>query len=71
MQTIRTITLSALLAGAFLSAGAFAGAPAGKTTALAPVAKAGNITVIIKSSDWPMPGMVTTEPCTHARCVEA
>ena len=48
----------------FLSAGAF-------TTPrdAAPDAKATNVTVINKNSNWPLKGQITTDSCQYVRCL--
>lgn len=66
-KTLKTAATSATLAVMFLSAGAFANA--NHSVSLAP-AKV-NITVISKSSAWPIKGQVTFQPCTVVRCLEA
>lgn len=72
---MKTMTTSILLSVMFLSAGAFAGAshtthstPAIKAPAAA--WKAENVTVVDKTSAWPLPGHVSVEPCKQRRCVE-
>lgn len=67
MQTIKTFGFSVILAAMFLSAGAFAGAPHQPASPMRHI----NVTVINKTSAWPVAGMITTEPCTQVRCVEA
>ncbi len=63
-KTLKTLTLSAALAAMFLSAGAFAGA-----TALAPMMKNTNITIIHKNSQWPVKGQITSDACAVNRCI--
>ena len=65
MKTIKTLTLSAALAAAFLSAGAFANVSVSK----APVISKTNITVIHKNSQWPK--LIRRGLCDIRRCVEA
>lgn len=60
-RTLRTFCLSSALAVAFLSAGAFA-----KQTLPNPMAV--NVTVIGKSSVWPLKGQITVVPCKLVRC---
>lgn len=70
-KTLKTMTLSMALAGMFLSAGAFAGAGLMPTPAIkAPAIKA-NVTVIHKNSNWPLKGLISTNTCALARCVQA
>ncbi len=64
-KTLKTMTLSAALAVAFLSAGAFAGANT------SPMIVNANVTVIHKNSAWPVKGQITSNACALTRCVEA
>jgi hypothetical protein len=66
----KTLSLSAVLAIGFLSAGAFAGA--NETPATSPVSAIAskNMTVIYKNSTWPLAGQITTEACKINRCQE-
>jgi hypothetical protein len=68
MKTIKTISLSTALAVAFLSAGAFAGVQA-PFPKFAASPKITNVTVIRKSSAWPLKGQISTEACTLHRCI--
>jgi hypothetical protein len=65
-KTLKTMTLSMALAGMFLSAGAFAGAGLMPTPAIQ-----ANVTVIHKNSIWPIKGLISTNTCALARCVQA
>jgi hypothetical protein len=65
-KTLKTMTLSMALAGMFLSAGAFAGAGLSPTPAIT-----SNVTVIHKNSNWPLKGLISTNTCALARCVQA
>lgn len=69
-KTIKTISLSAVLAVGFLTAGAFAGANDQATSTLAAATKSNNVTVIYKNSTWPLSGQITTEACKANRCQE-
>ena len=68
-KTIKTLSLSAVLAVAFLSAGAFASSndqngPAANVSSVT----SKNITNIYKNSTWPLQGQITTEACKISRC---
>ena len=72
---MKTLTTSIILSVMFLSAGAFAGAS--HTThrpltvpAQTVVVKPENVTVVGKTSNWPIAGQVSVEPCSYRRCVE-
>ncbi len=64
-KTLKTTTLSAALAVAFLSAGAFAGANT------SPMIANTNVTIIHKNSAWPIKGQITSNACDFKRCIEA
>jgi hypothetical protein len=62
-------TLAALLtAAAFLSAGAFASI---EKRHAARAEGTVNVTVIVKSSNWPVKGQITTEACRYNSCTDA
>jgi hypothetical protein len=63
-KTLKTMTLSAILAVMFLSAGAFAGANGTKTMSVGT-----NVTIIHKNSAWPMKGQITVDACAAQRCI--
>lgn len=72
---MKTLTTSIILSVMFLSAGAFAGAShtthrTAPVTATAAEAKPENVTVVGKTSVWPLAGHVSVEPCKLRRCVE-
>lgn len=72
---MKTLTTSIILSVMFLSAGAFAGAShtthrAPAATAPAMEATSENVTVVGKTSAWPIAGNVSVEPCKLRRCVE-
>ena len=70
-KTFKTLSLSAVLAVGFLSAGAFANANT-QNAAPANVTEitSKNITNIYKNSTWPLQGQITTEACKLSRCQE-
>jgi hypothetical protein len=63
-KPLSTLILSAALAALFLSAGAFAGAPA-----IAPKIVKANVTIIHKNSHWPLKGQITSNACAVKRCI--
>jgi hypothetical protein len=72
---MKTLTTSIVLSVMFLSAGAFAGAShtTHRTTSITATAvevKPENVTVVGKTSAWPLAGHVSVEPCKQRRCVE-
>jgi hypothetical protein len=65
----KRILIATLLAGAATTLAAFAPLPAPASAATA--APAGNVTVIYKTNPhWPVPGLMTSEPCAVSTCVE-
>lgn len=68
MKTIKTLTLSATLAAVLLSAGAFAHVTSPVKGLAVPQAQI-NVTVIRKTSQWPM--IIRLRPCDLRRCVVA
>jgi len=63
----QSILIATLLAGAATTLAAFAPLPAPASAATA----TGNITVIYKTNPhWPVPGLMTSEPCAINTCVE-
>jgi hypothetical protein len=69
-KTLKTISLSAVLAVGFLSAGAFAGSNDQMTITLPSAISSDNVTVIYKNSTWPLAGQITTDACKINRCQE-
>ena len=72
---MKTLTTSIILSVMFLSAGAFAGAShttqhSPSAPAVAVESKPENVTVVGKTSAWPLAGNISVEPCSHRRCVE-
>ncbi len=63
---MKTSIVTALLAVAFLSAGAFAN---GKSTSGLAAVSASNQTIIVKNQSWPLKEMMTVEPCAAVACV--
>lgn len=65
----KRILITALLAGAATTLAAFAPLPVPATAMIA--ATGDNVTVIHKTNpNWPVPGLMTTAPCTKTTCVE-
>jgi hypothetical protein len=65
---MKTTLTTALLAIAFLGAGAFANGGSHKSAT--PVRHAQvNHTSIAKNQAWPIREMMTTEPCAASRCI--
>ena len=63
------ILMAALLAGAATTLAAVAPLPSPATAMIA--APVDNITVIQKTNpNWPVPGLMTSQPCTVNACVE-
>jgi uncharacterized protein (DUF2141 family) len=67
-KTIKTLSLSAVLAVVFLSAGAFAGSNKNNITSSVIDITSKNVTVIYKNSTWPLPGQIAMEACKISRC---
>ena len=67
-KTIKTLSLSAVLAVGFLSAGAFAGSNDTHSTLNVSNITSQNETVIYKNSTWPLASQITTEACKISRC---
>lgn len=69
-KTIQTLSLSAILAVGFLSAGAFAGSNDNPAAATVSAITSKNMTIIYKNSTWPLSGQITVEACKINRCQE-
>jgi hypothetical protein len=67
-KTVQTLSLSAILAVGFLSAGAFAGSNDNPVAGTVSDITSKNMTVIYKNSTWPLQGQITTEACKISRC---
>jgi hypothetical protein len=67
-KTIKTLSLSAVLAVGFLSAGAFASSNENNIASSVSAVTSQNETVIYKNSTWPLAGQITTEVCKISRC---
>jgi hypothetical protein len=65
MKVVKQIALSTVLAGLFLSAGAFAQSDISNVTQI----KSHNVTVIHKTSAFPR--IITIRSCAAVKCVEA
>ena len=64
---MKTALLTAALALAFLSAGAFASDNGIKATAKPASA---HETVIVKNQTWPIKGRIASDSCAYVRCVD-
>lgn len=66
MNTTARMYMTAALAVAFLSAGAFAKSDDSAAARI----KATNVTVITKTSNWPVKGRIGSDPCKIRTCIE-
>lgn len=65
---MKTLTATAILSIAFLSAGAFAGANDAPEASVSSSAE--NMTIVIKNQAWPPVGQITVDPCSLSRCID-